>query len=154
VIDFKHFLQFAEQGARAIAEAFSPTGRGTDSPFEDAVMKALENKGWLVHPRVGASFFRVDLDWDAVISEKDHENHLCQRLLLALAFASPVQAEACINGAIAGVASHMANHGKLALRRAPPLAIMRRTSRTPTIRTTRTPRRPSGGNSGPAGPQA
>ncbi|WP_407156581.1 DUF3320 domain-containing protein [Bradyrhizobium sp. STM 3557] len=61
VTDFKHFLEFAEQGARAIAEAFAPTGRGTDSPFEDAVMKALEDKGWVVHPQVGVSFFRVDL---------------------------------------------------------------------------------------------
>ncbi|SEH87233.1 DUF3320 domain-containing protein [Tardiphaga sp. OK245] len=61
VTDFKHFLEFAEHGARAIAEAFSPTGRGTDSPFEDAVMKALENNGWVVHPQVGVSFFRVDL---------------------------------------------------------------------------------------------
>lgn len=25
VVDFKHFLEFAENGARAIAEAFSPT---------------------------------------------------------------------------------------------------------------------------------
>jgi uncharacterized protein YcfJ len=34
--------------------------------------------------------------------------------LLALAFASPVQAKGCIKGAIAGgVAGHMAGHGKL-----------------------------------------
>jgi hypothetical protein len=61
VIDFKHFLEFAENGARAIAEAFSPTGRGTESPFEDAVMRALQDKGWVVHPQVGVSFFRIDL---------------------------------------------------------------------------------------------
>jgi very-short-patch-repair endonuclease len=61
VIDFKHFLEFAENGARAIAEAFSPTGRDTESPFEDAVMRALESKGWEVHPQVGVSFFRIDL---------------------------------------------------------------------------------------------
>jgi hypothetical protein len=61
VIDFKHFLEFAQEGARAIAEAFAPTRRGTDSPFEDAVMKALEAKGWVVHPQIGVSFFRVDL---------------------------------------------------------------------------------------------
>jgi very-short-patch-repair endonuclease len=61
VVDFKHFLEFAEHGARAIAEAFSPTGRATESPFEDAVMRALENKGWEIHPQVGVSFFRVDL---------------------------------------------------------------------------------------------
>jgi hypothetical protein len=61
VIDFKHFLEFAENGARAIAEAFSPTGRGTESPFEDAVMRALQDKGWVVHPQIGVSFFRIDL---------------------------------------------------------------------------------------------
>lgn len=61
VVDFKHFLEFAENGARAIAEAFSPTGRDTESPFEDAVMRALQEKGWEVHPQVGVSFFRIDL---------------------------------------------------------------------------------------------
>jgi very-short-patch-repair endonuclease len=61
VVDFKHFLEFAEHGARAIAEAFSPTGRETESPFEDAVMRALQDKGWQVHPQVGVSFFRIDL---------------------------------------------------------------------------------------------
>lgn len=61
VVDFKHFLEFAENGARAIAEAFSPTGRDTESPFEDAVMRALQGRGWEVHPQVGVSFFRIDL---------------------------------------------------------------------------------------------
>ncbi|WFU20729.1 DUF3320 domain-containing protein [Bradyrhizobium sp. CB3481] len=61
VVDFKHFLEFAEHGARAIAEAFSTTGRETESPFEDAVMDALQSRGWEVHPQVGVSFFRIDL---------------------------------------------------------------------------------------------
>ena len=61
VVDFKHFLEFAENGARAIAEAFSPTGRDTELPFEDGVKRALEAKGWEVHPQVGVSFFRIDL---------------------------------------------------------------------------------------------
>jgi very-short-patch-repair endonuclease len=61
VVDFKHFLEFAEHGTRAIAEAFSPTGRETESPFEDAVMRALQERGWEVHPQVGVSFFRIDL---------------------------------------------------------------------------------------------
>src|SRR4029077_14222934 len=42
VVDFKHFLEFAKNGARAIAEAFATTGRGTESPFEEAVKDALE----------------------------------------------------------------------------------------------------------------
>jgi very-short-patch-repair endonuclease len=61
VVDFKHFLEFAQNGARAIAEAFSPTGRETESPFESAVKNALEGKGWEVHPQIGVSFFRIDL---------------------------------------------------------------------------------------------
>lgn len=61
VQDFKHFLEFAERGPRALAEAFAPTGDGPDSPFEIAVMKALEANGWVVHPQVGVSGFRVDL---------------------------------------------------------------------------------------------
>ncbi|MEX2480465.1 MAG: DUF3320 domain-containing protein, partial [Gammaproteobacteria bacterium] len=61
VRDFKHFLEYAERGARAMAEAFAPTGGETESPFEDAVKEALERKGWIVHPQVGVSTFRLDL---------------------------------------------------------------------------------------------
>lgn len=61
VVDFKHFLEFAKNGIRAIAEAFAVTGRGTELPFEDAVKRAFEAKGWEVHPQIGVSFFRVDL---------------------------------------------------------------------------------------------
>jgi len=59
--DFKHFLEFADRGTRAIAEAFAPTGRDTESVFEDAVKAALERRGWAVHPQIGVSGFRVDL---------------------------------------------------------------------------------------------
>jgi Protein of unknown function (DUF4011)/REase_MTES_1575/AAA domain/Protein of unknown function (DUF3320) len=61
VRDFKHFLEFAERGPKAVAEAFELTGRPTESPFEDAVKSALERKGWEVHPQIGVSFFRIDL---------------------------------------------------------------------------------------------
>ena len=61
VIDFKHFLEFAKHGPRAIAEAFAPSGRDTESPFEEAVKRALEAKGWTVIPQIGVSFFRIDL---------------------------------------------------------------------------------------------
>ena len=60
IVDFKHFLEFAKNGPRAIAEAFAPTGRDTESPFEDAVKRALEAKNWVVHPQVGVSYFRLD----------------------------------------------------------------------------------------------
>jgi very-short-patch-repair endonuclease len=61
VVDFKHFLEFARKGTRAIAESFSPTGGETESPFEAGVKRALELKGWEVHPQIGVSFFRIDL---------------------------------------------------------------------------------------------
>ncbi len=61
VRDFKHFLEFADRGARALAEAFAPTGGDVESPFEAAVMAALEAKGWTVHTQIGVSGFRVDL---------------------------------------------------------------------------------------------
>jgi hypothetical protein len=41
VIDFKHFLEYARYGARAIAESFAPTGRDTESPFETGVKRAI-----------------------------------------------------------------------------------------------------------------
>jgi very-short-patch-repair endonuclease len=61
VRDFKHFLEFAERGARAMAEAFAATGADTESPFEDAVKAALESRGWSVHTQIGVSKFRIDL---------------------------------------------------------------------------------------------
>jgi very-short-patch-repair endonuclease len=61
VTDFKHFLEYAIRGAPALAEASAPTGRDTDSPFEDAVLDALQEKGWRLHPQVGVSGFRIDL---------------------------------------------------------------------------------------------
>lgn len=59
--DFKHFLEYAERGPRALAQASAPLDRGTDSPFEDAVIAKLETLGWIVHPQVGVSGFRIDL---------------------------------------------------------------------------------------------
>lgn len=61
VRDFKHFLEFADRGARALAEAFAPTGGDVESPFEAAVLAALQAKGWTVHTQIGVSGFRVDL---------------------------------------------------------------------------------------------
>jgi very-short-patch-repair endonuclease len=60
VRDFKHFLEYAERGPRALAEAAAPLDRDTESPFEDAVRKALEDRGWIVHAQVGVAGFRVD----------------------------------------------------------------------------------------------
>jgi very-short-patch-repair endonuclease len=61
VRDLKHFLEFAERGRRALAEAHHGSQGGFDSPFESAVAAALGQKGWQVHTQIGASSFRVDL---------------------------------------------------------------------------------------------
>lgn len=61
VRDFKHFLEFAQRGRSALVEAAAPTGREEDSEFEREVRRALEAKGWTVHPQVGVSGFRIDL---------------------------------------------------------------------------------------------
>jgi very-short-patch-repair endonuclease len=61
VRDLKHFLEFAERGPRALAEATKGSLGGFDSPFEEAVAAALASKGWQVHTQVGVSAFRIDL---------------------------------------------------------------------------------------------
>lgn len=61
VRDLKHFLEFAERGPRALAEATQGSRGGFESPFEQAVAAALAGKGWELHTQVGASAFRVDL---------------------------------------------------------------------------------------------
>ncbi len=61
VRDLKHFLEFAERGPRALAEAHHGSQGDFDSPFEASVCAALQRKGWQVHAQIGASQFRVDL---------------------------------------------------------------------------------------------
>ena len=61
VRDLKHFLEFAERGARALAEATRGSLGGFESPFEEAVAEGLARKGWELHTQIGASSFRVDL---------------------------------------------------------------------------------------------
>ena len=61
VRDLKHFLEFAERGPRALAEAHHGSQGDFDSPFEASVAAELGRKGWLVHTQIGASSFRVDL---------------------------------------------------------------------------------------------
>jgi hypothetical protein len=38
-----------------------PSGRGTDSPFEDSVIDAIRSWGYLVEPQVGAAGYRIDI---------------------------------------------------------------------------------------------
>ncbi|WP_137938762.1 DUF4011 domain-containing protein [Chitinivorax sp. B] len=61
VHDLKHFLEFAQRGPRALAEAVRGSVGGYDSPFEEAVANALRQKGWQVVPQIGVSRFRIDL---------------------------------------------------------------------------------------------
>ena len=61
VRDLKNYLEFAIRGPRALVEQSNPTGREPDSPFEDAVIAKLRNHGWIVHPQVGCSGYRVDI---------------------------------------------------------------------------------------------
>ncbi|MBY0430227.1 MAG: hypothetical protein K2Q10_03445, partial [Rhodospirillales bacterium] len=61
VRDLKHFLEFAERGPRALAEASPGSVGGFESPFEQAVARALTAKNWRVQPQIGVSAFRVDL---------------------------------------------------------------------------------------------
>ena len=61
VIDLKNYLEFAQKGARALVEQSIPTGREPDSPFEVEVIRALRNRGWVVHPQVGCSGYRLDI---------------------------------------------------------------------------------------------
>jgi very-short-patch-repair endonuclease len=61
VRDLKHYLDFAIKGPRALIAQSTPTGREPESPFEQAVMQALRERGWDVHAQVGCSGYRIDL---------------------------------------------------------------------------------------------
>ena len=54
----KTFLKYADQGVLDVPRA---TGRGADSPFEEAVADALRAKGHDIEQQVGSSGFFVDL---------------------------------------------------------------------------------------------
>ena len=61
VADLKHFLEYAERGASALGAAVHSPVADFDSPFEVAVARALRDKGWVIHPQVGVSAYRIDL---------------------------------------------------------------------------------------------
>ena len=61
VRDFKHFLDYAERGPVALAQATEVPRAMTESPFETAVMEVLLAQGWEVRMQVGVSSFRIDL---------------------------------------------------------------------------------------------
>lgn len=61
VADLKHFIEYAERGAPALAAAVHGSRGDYESPFEVAVARALQDKGWTVHPQIGVSAYRIDL---------------------------------------------------------------------------------------------
>lgn len=61
VADLKHFLEYAERGPKALGASVHGPGEDFESPFEMAVARALQDKGWTVHPQVGVSAYRIDL---------------------------------------------------------------------------------------------
>ncbi|WP_407310864.1 DUF4011 domain-containing protein [Pseudomonas sp. nanlin1] len=61
VRDLKHFIEFAQRGPRALAEAVQGSVGGYDSPFEQAVAQGLRRLGWQVVTQIGVSRFRIDL---------------------------------------------------------------------------------------------
>jgi very-short-patch-repair endonuclease len=61
VQDLKDYLDFAKRGPKALIGRSVATGREPDSPFEVAVLTALREKGWVVHPQVGCTGFRLDM---------------------------------------------------------------------------------------------
>jgi hypothetical protein len=61
VRDLKHFVEFAERGPAALAEAVHGSVGGPESPFEQAVARELARRGWTAVPQIGVSRFRIDL---------------------------------------------------------------------------------------------
>ncbi len=58
VLALKTFLSYAEHGHLDVPFA---TGRASDSPFEEEVVSALQNRGYTVHTQVGSAGFFLDL---------------------------------------------------------------------------------------------
>lgn len=59
---FKTFLDYAQRGPQAIAEATTlNTAHGFDSDFEKAVYNALTQRGWQLDIQVGCAGYRIDI---------------------------------------------------------------------------------------------
>ncbi|UZE09846.1 DUF3320 domain-containing protein [Pseudomonas sp. B21-053] len=54
----KNFLKYAETGELEVAKE---TGKDTDSPFEDEVIRSLRDLGYQVEPQVGTAGYFIDL---------------------------------------------------------------------------------------------
>lgn len=54
-------MPLVELGPHTLAKATDPTHGDYESVFEQEVAEELQKRGWVVHPQVGVSGFRVDL---------------------------------------------------------------------------------------------
>lgn len=61
VHDLKAFLEYAEKGPGALVARIHGSQGELESPFEEAVATALEQRGWRFDAQVGVSGFRIDL---------------------------------------------------------------------------------------------
>ncbi len=61
VHDLKLFLEYADQGMSALARAVNNNRIDYESPFEEAVARMLQEKGWVIQTQIGVSQFRIDL---------------------------------------------------------------------------------------------
>lgn len=66
----RQYLEFAEQGPRALLGAITTQGGDVESPFEGAVADALESHGLKVVTQVGVGGFRIDLGVKAPDSDR------------------------------------------------------------------------------------
>ena len=55
------YLDYAERGPSAVASESVETGRDFESPFEEAVARAMINLGFDVRTQIGCGGFRIDL---------------------------------------------------------------------------------------------
>lgn len=58
---FRRYLDYAERGPIALSLELGTEDRGTDSPFEDAVIDVIRGMGFDARPQVGVAGFRIDV---------------------------------------------------------------------------------------------
>lgn len=61
VLNFYHYLRYAETGKDALPTITNISGGETESPFEDDVASEVRKMGYDVVPQVGCSGYRIDL---------------------------------------------------------------------------------------------
>lgn len=57
----KSYLDYAEKGVVVLAQGQQTIVADYESPFEEAVARALKKRGLTVHPQIGCAGFRIDL---------------------------------------------------------------------------------------------